>query len=77
VISNTTNLAFNPQFSSAAGLAFPYNSSAFGEYEVRLTAFDASGVQLAQATAFVVVPEPTTLAALAGASSLLLRRRRA
>jgi hypothetical protein len=78
VISNTTNLAFNPQFSSPAGLAFPYNSSAFGEYEVRLTAFDDTGtIQLAQVTAFVVVPEPTSLAALAGASVLGLRRRRA
>jgi hypothetical protein len=74
IVSNTTILPF---LTAPAG-APAYNSSTLGEYEIRLTAFAADGTtQLAQAAAFAVVPEPTTLAAIAGASTLLVRRRRA
>ena len=74
VVSNSGNLGFFPVPAGAPA----YNSSTLGEYELRLTAFDPTGlVQLAGVTAFVVVPEPTTLAALAGAGVIGLRRRRA
>jgi hypothetical protein len=76
VISNTTNLSFAPQSTSPAAVLFPYNSSATGEYEVRLTAFSPDGsTQLAQATAFAVVPEPAGLGLLALGGVMLLGHR--
>jgi len=78
VVSNTSNLAFAPQSLSQAAIDHPYNSSAAGEYELRITAFAADGTtQLATATAFAVTPEPgSALLFGLGAAATVLRRRR-
>jgi hypothetical protein len=75
VVSNTTNHTFLP-----GSVNFPtYNSNAPGEYEFRLEALDAAGVNvLASATAFAqVVPEPASLglAGIAAVAGLAVRRR--
>jgi hypothetical protein len=78
VVSNTSNLSFLPQSGSQAAIDHPYNSSASGEYELRITAFAEDGVtQLASATAFAVVPEPATVGVLGllGCGALARRRR--
>jgi hypothetical protein len=77
VVSNTSNLAFAPQSASAAAIAFPYNSSAVGEYELIITAFAADGTtQLAQTVAFADVPEPASLGLIGISGLALLHRRR-
>jgi len=77
-VSNTSNLSFAPQSLSAAALAFPYNSSANGEYELVITAFAADGTtQLAQTFAYANVPEPVSLGLLGMSTLALIRRRRA
>lgn len=75
VVSNTTNHTFLP-----GSINFPtYNSNTPGEYEIRLEALDAAGLNvLASATAFAnVVPEPASLglAGIAAVAGLAVRRR--
>lgn len=75
VVSNTTNHTFLP-----GSINFPtYNSNTPGEYEIRLEALDAAGLNvLASATAFAqVVPEPASLslAGIATVAGLTMRRR--
>lgn len=73
VISNSQNY----NFGHLAGAGF--TNPASGEYEIRFDVTDAvTGLSVASTTIFAqVVPEPTTLTVLAGAGSMLLRRRRA
>jgi hypothetical protein len=75
VVSNTTNHTFLP-----GSINFPtYNSNTLAEYEIRLEALDAAGLNvLASATAFAnVVPEPASLglAGIAAVAGLAMRRR--
>lgn len=77
VVSNSTRLDFN--FFGNPPFNRNYDPNATGEYEFRLTVFDGTGlVELANATAFAVIPEPASLTLLGlGTLALLGRRRRA
>ena len=71
VIANSQNYSFG----HFAGAGFTNPGGA--EYEIQFTARNAAGAIVASTNIFAVtVPEPTTLAAVAGAGIVGLRRRR-
>ncbi|WP_182865868.1 PEP-CTERM sorting domain-containing protein [Stieleria mannarensis] len=75
--NNLAQNSWNMEFFDSA--SFPFNSNQSGIYEIRLSAFDAGGSQLAQTSITVsTVPEPSTMLSFAcvGLFSMGMRRRR-